>query len=149
MCNGWLDDSEVSAIAILNSDSISLKTKEKYISFMRTAISDIKTVSCTECWESMFEKDIVVFSEHNVLAMFFQKKELTSLLINYINRTQCAINCDSIQSEYQDEQLIMFMKTILQDDSISNEAFAFWISGLHSLCAEEYDFFEVGTKLNG
>ena len=148
MCNGWVDDSEISAIAILNYDSISQKTKKKYISFMRTAISDIKTVSCTECWESMFEKDIVVFSEHNVLAMFFLKEELTSLLINYINKTQCAINCDTIQDEYQSNQLIILMEAMLQDDSISNEAFAFWISGLHSLCAEEYDSFEVGTKLN-
>lgn len=148
MCNGWVDDSEVSEMAILNSDSISLTTKEKYISLMRTQISDIKNVSCFECWEWMFEKGIVAFSEHNALAMFFQKKELTSLLINYINKTQCAINCDAIRNEYQNNQLITFMEAMLQDNSISNEAFAFWISGLHTLCAEEYDSFEVGTELN-
>lgn len=148
ICNGWVDDSEVSVIAILNNDSISLKTKKKYISFVRTAISDINDVSCTECWESVLEKNIVVFSEHNILAMFFQKEELTPLLISYINKTQCAINCDAIRNEYQNEQLITFLEALLQDDSISNKAFAFWISGLHSLCVEDYDSFEVGTGLN-
>lgn len=100
MCNGWVDDSELSAIAILNSEGISLEVKKQYIILMRTTISDITTVICVECWETMLEKDVVAFSEHNALAAFFRNEELTSLLVSYINKTQCAINCDAIQNEY-------------------------------------------------
>lgn len=148
MCNGWVNDSELSAIAILNSKTISLEVKKQYIMLMRTMISDITAVTCVESWETMFEKDRVAFSEHNVLAAFFQNKELTPLLVDYINKTQRAINCDAIQSEYQNDKLITFMKAVLQDDNVSDEAFEYWISGLYSICAEENHSFEVGTTLN-
>lgn len=148
MCNGWVDDSELSAIAILNSEGISLEVKKQYIILMRTTISDITTVTCVECWETMLEKDVVAFSEHNALAAFFRNKELTSLLVGYLNKTQCAINCDAIQNEYQNDKLVTFMKAVLQDDSVSDKAFQYWISGLYSICAEDYNSFEVGATLN-
>ena len=148
MCNGWVDDSEIAVIAILNSGAISTETKKRYIMLMRTTISDITDISCTECWETLFEKDIVTFSEHNILAAYFQKTELTSLLTRFINKTQCAINCDAIRNEYQSDRLVMFLEALLQNDSVSNGAFEYWVSGLYSICKENYDSFDIGTTLN-
>jgi hypothetical protein len=147
-CNGWVDDSEDSAIAILNSKAISLETKIRYITLMRTIITDITTVVCAECWETMLEKERVAFSEHNALAAFFQNQKLTPLLVGFVNKMHCAIDCDAIRNEYQNDKLITFMEAIMQDDSVSNTAFEYWISGLFSLCSDEYDSFEVGTTLN-
>ena len=148
MCNGWVDDSEISVIAILNSEAISVETKIRYIALMRTIITDITTVSCTECWETMFEKERVAFSEHNALAAFFQNQKLTPLLIGFVNKTQCAIDCDAIRNEYQNDKLVTFMEAVMQNDSVSDTAFEYWISGLYSICSDEYDSFEVGTTLN-
>lgn len=148
MCNGWVDDSEDSAIAILNSKAISLETKIRYITLMRTIITDITTVACAECWETMFEKERVAFSEHNALATFFQNQKLTPLLIGFVNKMQCAIDCNAIRNEYQNDKLATFMEAMMQEDSVSNTAFEYWISGLYSLCSDEYDSFEVGTTLN-
>lgn len=36
----------------------------------------------------------------------------------------------------------------MQDDSVSDKAFEYWISGLYSICAGEYNSFEVGTTLS-
>lgn len=148
MCNGWVDDSEDSAIAILNSEAISLETKIRYITLMRTIITDITTVVCAECWETMFEKERVAFSEHNALAAFFQIQKLTPLLVGFVNKMHCAIDCDAIRNEYQNDKLVTFMEALMQDNSVSNTAFEYWISGLYSLCSDECDSFKVGTTLN-
>lgn len=148
MCDGWVDDSEDFAIAILNSEAISLETKIRYIALMRTMITDITAVTCIECWDKMFEKERVVFSEHNALAAFFQNQELTPSLIGFVNKMQCAIDCDAIRNEYQNDRLVTFMEAVMRDDSVSNTAFEYWISGLYSICSDEYDSFEVGTTLN-
>ncbi|MBR5231603.1 MAG: hypothetical protein IKW00_05080 [Clostridia bacterium] len=148
MCNGWVDDSEDSVIAILNSEDISLDTKIRYIAIMRTMITDLTAVTCIECWETMFEKERVVFSEHNALAAFFQNQELTPLLIGFVNKGQCVIDCDAIRNEYQNDKLVTFMEAMMREDSVSNTVFECWISGLYSICSDEYASFEVGTTLN-
>lgn len=148
LCNGWVDDSEGATISLLNNQAISLKLKIQYIEQMRTFITDIEAVTCTECWDSLVNKKRIKHSEHNLLSIFFQQEELSAPLIGYINQTQCAIDCDTIRKEFEIDSLVDFFEIMLNHNVIADEAFEYWISGLFTICEGEKDFFEVGTELN-
>lgn len=147
-CGGFIDDPEMYMIKILNDNDITLETKVKYLRLTRNLITDIQRITCIECWDAVLENDVVAFSEHNVLAIYFQKKQISPLLLDFINKTTAMINCTEIQNEYQSTELMTFFKAMLQNDRVSDDAFENWIIGMFSVLKDEHIVSQVGTTLN-
>ncbi|MBQ8292584.1 MAG: hypothetical protein IJX78_02105 [Bacilli bacterium] len=102
-CDGKIEDDEATIINVLNDEFITYEIKKFYITLLSNVVSDISQVTNHELWNVLLEQEKLSFSENNLCYCFLEYKELTTLLVDYINRYNGIIDISNISIE-TDEQ---------------------------------------------
>lgn len=101
-CDGKIEDDDVTIINVLNDKSITSEIKKSYIALLSNVVSDISQVINHELWNVLLEQEKLSFSENNLCYCFLEYKELTRLLVDYINRYNGIIDISNISIETDD-----------------------------------------------
>jgi hypothetical protein len=139
-CNGVVEDTEEIALFILNSedDKVSYEQKNEYISFLRTPITSINDIEDNTLWDSLFDNRVAFYSEDNIMVYFNERKELDSIVINFINNGDKKIDFSSYRIVKEEEAKELFDVTISCNE-LSNNRYTEILCSLGFYC----DSFDV------
>ena len=123
-CNEFINDEEKAALAILNNPNIDEEKKEVYISYLQTAIENLKDVNTKELWSLLLQQKQIKYSEENISRYYFlSEKELDPYLIQFINGSNkiLTFNTDYINNTYGENAVSNFCNDIVTCNPLSNE----------------------------
>jgi len=143
-CDGYINDEEFAALAILNNLEIDESDKKEYISNLQTVIEKIETVQNEELWCLLLQHGLVVYTEDNILHYFF-KYGLDSYLITFINsdNTILKFNNKSIDDSYGEDSTLTFFHAIVTCNKLSDERYK---TILQEINIQYESFSEVGIE---
>lgn len=85
---GTISDDESKIMMILNDESIESHNKQKYIECLKTEIELIENVIDNSLWTLLIEKNLIQYSEENIVDYFSYAESMDDCLINWINRNR-------------------------------------------------------------
>ena len=101
-CFGEITDTEENAIKILNNKNLDITIKEHYIEFLSTFINDITKIDDFSVWGKLMNQKNLVFTTLNFVN-YFIKFGLDSILIDFLNNTQNAIDFTNVHLNFGDK----------------------------------------------
>jgi len=126
-CDGEITDTEVAAIRLLNTETLSLALKENYIDKLTTPIHRLAEITQTALWSELLGCELVVYSEENILQYFFRSKNgIDCLLANLIDQrsTSTLFDYASIDKAYGEDSGSKFFNAVVKSEFLSVASYA-------------------------
>lgn len=128
LCDGKITDSEETAIYILNSDDVSdMEIKASYISFLKTPIEEISSITNKALWRPLLQSQTTHTSEKNILDYFFLSGNgLDDTLIHFLNEqlpVPCNFTHSEIDKDYGEGSATKFLNEIVKCNGIKDERY--------------------------
>lgn len=136
---GAINDEENEAVLILNNDSIEMNNKQQYIEYLKTCITLINDITDKSLWKVLIDKNLVRYSEENIVEYFNFAKSMDNCLIDWINRNEPSLDFSTIEDKYDEAVYSQLFDSFIRSAEITNSKYR----ALVSTFGWEYDFFDI------
>jgi hypothetical protein len=139
-------DDEKTAIKLLNNNDIEENNKTKYISVLKSVISNINDINDKEYWDTLILNNCIKNCENNILSYYFEEGNgLNEILIAFINKYTGSfkISTKDIDNTYGEDAASKFINDIIGCNEILNEVYEKVVSS-SQWKYDEWDIFEKG-----
>ena len=120
-CENDIQDCEKDAITFLNHSGISIEQKQKYISKLKTKISQLGAIEYTSLWGDLLNFDVVEFSEDNIIEYWSNFKEFDSHLTSFVNNSQQTVDLSSAEKKFDDDLHSELFRQIVKCKDLRND----------------------------
>lgn len=118
--NGKIIDDEEDVKSMLNRKELSSEQKKSYVNSLKTKISAIKEINDKEIWDILLEKELINYSEENLLEYFLEKSSLEYELSSFINNNEKILDFKNVIREYTEDQIDDFYNSCIVSNDLSD-----------------------------
>ena len=136
---GTISDGENEIVLILNDDSIEMHNKQNYIQCLKTCVTLINDIIDNSLWKVLIDKNLVKYSEKNIVEYFSLAKSMDNCLIDWINRNEPSLDFSKIEGMYEEDMFNQFFDSFIISNEITNSKYKTLVSTFRL----EYQSFEI------
>lgn len=149
VCDGKIEDGETTIVNVLNDESITDEIKKSYVALLSNTVLDISQINDHKLWSVLLEQKKLHFSENNLYYCFAEYKNLTALLIGYINRYGGIIDISNISVETDDQFKRKIFDATIKCFELDDAKYGQILSSSAVVCDASFDIDNVPTsKMN-
>ncbi len=124
-CESKIEDTQESALELINNGVILNDSKEKYIEYLHTKIDKIINAEDKSIWKILIGLNKVGYNINNIIEYALYCGEIDEVLIEFINlgTESLNINVDEIIETYGEDNSGIFLDMLIQCNGIQNEKY--------------------------
>ncbi|MGC6589677.1 hypothetical protein ACPV3A_32675 [Paenibacillus sp. Dod16] len=132
-CNGEIADDEAAVIEILNNSLINDDYKLVYLDYLKSTIRELTSIHNSEFWRILTEKEIVIYSEYNILCYYFKlTQKMDRTLVSFINNNDIELSfSEEIYNRVGDGQVESLLEDIIQCNEMLDSKYDMFIKGFN------------------
>lgn len=141
-CKGKIKDNPKAAIELINNENITIQDRLLYIQYLETELEPLKDINESKLWDSLLSKNILKYSEENILYYYFKKgNTLNDQLINFINSNNMHLkfSVDNIDLMFGENSASSLFDSVVLCGTISDDKYKNIIDELKY----QYSSFEI------
>ena len=123
-CEGSITDEQNVAVMILNSETIDMALREKYISYLSTEISELNSVENKDLWTAMLDCKNATCSADNIVR-YFESFGMDDSLIEFINLPNTTVDFSEVLSSFGTIVAKDFFNEVVKCNKISTVKYKF------------------------
>lgn len=135
-CGSEICDSEEAVIKLLNNETLEEQLKSNYMDNLETSISILQDINDFTLWAKLFNYNLVVYSENNVLQYFFNSGNgLDKTLANFINNKGDSFNFiySKIEDEFEEDSGLKFFNAVVKSEELSLKTYTNILKSLNRI----------------
>lgn len=123
-----INDDETKIMLILNDDSIEFGNKQKYIQKLKTFVTRIEDITDKSLWKDLIERNLVRYSEDNVIEYFLFTESMDNCLIEWINRNEATLDFSRIENKYDEQEYDKFFESFTSSEGVIDNKYKILVS---------------------
>lgn len=130
-CENSITDDEDKVLFILNNDEITMEHKTDYIKELQTSIVCIDNVNEKNLWRTVFEQNLAVYSEDNILQYFYNNEnKIDKTLIDFINEQEEPLDFSAINSTFGEDAPSKLFNAVIVCNDLNDDRYSCFIKTL-------------------
>lgn len=117
-CEGSITDEQNIAVMILNSETIDMALREKYISYLSTEVTELSSVENKNLWTAMFDCKNAAYSADNIVR-YFESFGMIDTLINFFNSSDAETDFSDVSNSFNQKTIENFFNAVVSCNAIS------------------------------
>jgi len=133
-CEGNITDEQNIAVMILNSETIDIDLREKYISYLSTEVTELSSVENKNLWTAILDRKNAAYSADNIVR-YFESFGMIDTLINFFNSSDSEADFSDVSNSFNQKTIENFFNAVVSCNAISTVKY-------------KYALPELGVKLD-
>ena len=117
-CEGSITDVQNVAVMILNSETIDMALREKYISYLSTEVTELSSVENKNLWTAMLDCKNAAYSADNIVR-YFESFGMIDTLINFFNSSDLVADFSDVSNSFNQNTIENFFNAVVSCNAIS------------------------------
>ena len=117
-CEGNITDEQNVAVMILNSETIDMALREKYISYLSTEVTELSSVENKNLWTAMLDCKNAAYSADNIVR-YFESFGMIDTLINFFNSSDAETDFSDVSNSFNQKTIKNFFNAVVSCNAIS------------------------------
>ncbi len=117
-CEGNITDEQNIAVMILNSETIDIDLREKYISYLSTEVTELSSVENKNLWTAMLDCKNAAYSADNIVR-YFESFGMIDTLINFFNSSDLVADFSDVSNSFNQNTIENFFNAVVSCNAIS------------------------------
>ena len=117
-CEGNITDEQNVAVMILNSETIDMALREKYISYLSTEVTELSSVENKNLWTAMLDCKNAAYSADNIVR-YFESFGMIDTLINFFNSSDAETDFSDVSNSFNQKTIENFFNAVVSCNAIS------------------------------
>lgn len=117
-CEGSITDEQNIAVMILNSETIDMALREKYISYLSTEVTELSSVENKNLWTAMLDCKNAAYSADNIVR-YFESFGMVDTLINFFNSSDLVADFSDVSNSFNQKTIENFFNAVVSCNAIS------------------------------
>lgn len=117
-CEGSITDVQNVAVMILNSETIDMALREKYISYLSTEVTELSSVENKNLWTAMLDCKNAAYSADNIVR-YFESFGMVDTLINFFNSSDLVADFSDVSNSFNQKTIENFFNAVVSCNAIS------------------------------
>ncbi len=139
-CDGDIRDTETAALELINTDKVSDQTKQCYITFLSTKISDVCSIQDKKMWKHCMGESVIASREQNAFEYYAYVKSIDEVLLQFVNEFDTEFVFKGIiGTDNRNELVEKFAIALISSNKIDNNHYKQIVNSL----AWTYETFDI------
>lgn len=117
-CEGSITDEQNIAVMILNSETIDMALREKYISYLSTEVTELSSVENKNLWTAMLDCKNVAYSADNIVR-YFESFGMIDTLTNFFNSSDAETDFSGVSNSFNRKTIEQFFNAVVKCNAVS------------------------------
>lgn len=117
-CEGSITDEQNIAVMILNSETIDMALREKYISYLSTEVTELSSVENKNLWTAMLDCKNAAYSADNIVR-YFESFGMVDTLINFFNSSDLVADFSDVSNSFNQKTIENFFNAVVSCNAVS------------------------------
>lgn len=117
-CEGNITDEQNVAVMILNSETIDIDLREKYISYLSTEVTELSSVENKNLWTAILDRKNAAYSADNIVR-YFESFGMIDTLINFFNSSDSEADFSDVSNSFNQKTIENFFNAVVSCNAIS------------------------------
>lgn len=117
-CEGNITDEQNIAVMILNSETIDIDLREKYISYLSTEVTELSSVENKNLWTAILDRKNAAYSADNIVR-YFESFGMIDTLINFFNSSDSEADFSDVSNSFNQKTIENFFNAVVSCNAIS------------------------------
>lgn len=117
-CEGNITDEQNIAVMILNSETIDISLREKYISYLSTEVTELSSVENKNLWTAMLDCKNAAYSADNIVG-YFESFGMIDTLVNFFNSSDLVADFSDVSNSFNQKTIENFFNAVVSCNAVS------------------------------
>ena len=131
ICEKKIEDDEKVVKLILDNPKIEMENKETYLQYLKTNISELKSISDKTLWSLILSLKLSPCTKNNIFEYYYNSGNgFDDILTDFINNSkpESGLSYKEVIGLYDEKKALAFYKDLIKNNNLSDEKYSVLIS---------------------